>query len=469
MRVSVEWLQDWVDIDLGPEELAERLTVAGLEVDSVETAAPDFEGLVVAEIASVEPHPNADRLVVCRVDDGEAQHSVVCGAPNASSGLRAPFAAIGARLPGGSKVGRAKIRGVTSEGMLCSEKDLGLADESDGLLQLPQDAPLGQSVRDYLKLDDDAVLDIDLTPNRGDCFSVIGIAREIAATNGLEFELPAKPAIAAQHEEIFEVVLEAGGGCPRFVGRVLRGISMSATTPAWLVERLRRVGLRAIHPVVDVTNYVMLELGQPLHSYDLRKLDTCIAVRLANEAEKLTLLDGRNVDLDPEVMVIADNSGAIGLAGIMGGQSTAVDNETRDVFLEAAYFSPAAMAGRARRFGLHTDASMRFERGVDPEHQARAIERATELLLDIVGGEPGLLNESKLPEYLDERAPIRLRHERLQSVLGLGISAETVEQSLRVLAMDVARDQGKWRVTPPAFRFDLSIEEDLIRQHSGYT
>ncbi len=463
MRVNVDWLRDWVDIDLAPEELATRLTVAGLEVDSVDAAAPEFEGLVVAEIASVEPHPDADRLVVCEVNDGKEQHSVVCGAPNAATGLRAPFARIGARLPGGLKIGRAKLRGVVSEGMLCSGEELGLSEKSAGLLELPQDAPLGQSVRDYLRLDD-AILDIDLTPNRGDCFSVLGIAREIAATQGLELEPPAETAVTAQHDAIFDVALEAGEGCPRFVGRILRDISPQGVTPAWLVERLRRVGIRAIHPVVDVTNYVMLEFGQPLHSYDLQKLDTGIVVRLAHGGEKLTLLDGREVSLEPDVMVIADRSGAIGLAGMMGGRSTAVDGATQDVFLEAAYFSPSAMAGRARRFGLHTDASMRFERGVDPEHQARAIERATELLLTIVGGKPGPLNESKLPEHLNRNAPILLRHERLQSVLGLGVGAETVEKSLSVLAMDISREEGAWRVSPPAFRFDLNIEEDLIEE-----
>ena len=463
MRVNIEWLRDWVSIDLEPAQLAERLTVAGLEVDSVEAAAPDLEGPVVAEIAAVQPHPNADRLVVCQVDDGREQYVVVCGAPNATLGLRAPFAPVGARLPGGLKIGRAKLRGITSEGMLCSEKDLGLAEESDGLLELSEDAPLGQSIKEHLQLDD-AILDIDLTPNRGDCFSVLGVAREIAATQGLKLETPATTPVAPQSAETFSVKLEAEGGCPRFVGRVVRGISTSATSPVWLAERLRRVGLRPIHPVVDVTNYVMLELGQPLHSYDEQKLDTGIVVRLARQAETLTLLDGREISLEPDVMVIADDSGAIGLAGIMGGNSTAVDAQTQNVFLEAAYFSPPAMAGRARRFGLHTDASVRFERGVDPEHQARAIERATALLLDIVGGEPGPLVETKLTEHLTANEPILLRHERLQAILGLDVSTESVEHILQILAMDVGREKNGWRVTPPEFRFDLRIEEDLVEE-----
>ncbi len=463
MRVNLEWLREWVSIDLEPAELAERLTVAGLEVSSVEAAAPDFEGPVVAEITGVQPHPDADRLVVCEVDDGRKQHVVVCGAPNATSGLRAPFAPVGAQLPGGVKIGRAKLRGVTSDGMLCSGQDLGLSEESDGLLELAEDAPLGESIRDHLRLDD-AILDIELTPNRGDCFSVVGIAREVAATQGLELEPPANVPVKAQSSATFNVTLEAEAGCPRFVGRLIRGISITATSPVWLAERLRRAGLRAIHPVVDVTNYVMLELGQPLHSYDERKLDTGIVVRLARKREKLKLLDDREISLDPDVMVIADSSGAIGLAGIMGGNSTAVDAQTQDIFLEAAYFSPPAMAGRARRLGLQTDAATRFERGVDPENQARAIERATALLVEIVGGEPGPIVETKLSDHLAANEPILLRHDRLQAILGLDVDTESVEHILKILAMDVTQHKGGWRVTPPGFRFDLRIEEDLFEE-----
>ena len=463
MRVNLEWLREWVSIDLEPAELAERLTVAGLEVSSVEAAAPDFEGPVVAEITGVQPHPDADRLVVCEVDDGRKQHVVVCGAPNATSGLRAPFAPVGAQLPGGVKIGRAKLRGVTSDGMLCSGQDLGLSEESDGLLELAEDAPLGESIRDHLRLDD-AILDIELTPNRGDCFSVVGIAREVAATQGLELEPPANVPVKAQSSATFNVTLEAEAGCPRFVGRLIRGISITATSPVWLAERLRRAGLRAIHPVVDVTNYVMLELGQPLHSYDERKLDTGIVVRLARKREKLKLLDDREISLDPDVMVIADSSGAIGLAGIMGGNNTAVDAQTQDIFLEAAYFSPPAMAGRARRLGLQTDAATRFERGVDPENQARAIERATALLVEIVGGEPGPIVETKLSDHLAANEPILLRHDRLQAILGLDVDTESVEHILKILAMDVTQHKGGWRVTPPGFRFDLRVEEDLFEE-----
>jgi phenylalanyl-tRNA synthetase beta chain len=459
----MDWLRDWVHITLDPAELADRLTIAGLEVDSVEAAVPAFNGIVVGQIASVERHPNADRLVVCQVNDGSTEHTVVCGAPNAKNGLKAPFAPVGASLPGGVKIARAKLRGISSNGMLCSGKELGLSEDSSGLLALPENAPTGQSIKDYLRLDD-AIFDIDLTPNRGDCFSVLGIAREIAATEELELAPVPNTAISAQSSETFDVKLEANDSCPRFCGRVIKNIAASATSPIWMTERLRRAGVRAIHPVVDVTNYVMLELGQPLHSYDIDKLDAGIVVRFAKESEKLTLLDGRELTLQPDVMVIADGSGPIGLAGIMGGESTAVDTATRNIFFEAAFFSPTAMAGRARRFGLHTDASMRFERGVDPEHQERAIERATSLLLEIAGGECGPLTETKLSKHLPKISTITLRHDRLQSVLGLNLASDQIEQILHALEMRTDQQKGVWQVTPPNFRFDLNIEEDLIEE-----
>jgi phenylalanyl-tRNA synthetase beta chain len=463
VRVNVEWLRDWVDISIPATELAEKLTIAGLEVDSLETAAGDIAGVVVATITDVEPHPNADKLVVCQVDAGGEIHEVVCGAPNAARGLKTPFAAIGAELPGNLKIRRAKLRGVVSNGMLCSEKDLGLADSSSGLMELPADAPSGTSITDYLRLDD-TILDIDLTPNRGDCFSIIGVAREIAAGQGVEFPPPGITAIAPDSAETFPIKLEAAAGCPRFVARIIRGVSTTASSPLWLTERLRRAGLRAIHPVVDVTNYVMLELGQPLHSYDLDKLNNGIVVRHAAAFEPLTLLDGRSIEVDPSVMVIADSSGAIGLAGIMGGQTTAVNENTSNVLLEAAFFSPEAMAGRARRFGLHTDASLRFERGVDPTQQRRAVERTTELLLKIAGGSAGPLAETALDEFCQPIEQILLRHRRIESVLGLSVSADRIEGSLGLLGMEVARKNGDWLITPPAFRFDLKIEEDLIEE-----
>ncbi len=461
MRVNLEWLGEWVDLD--PDRLAEQLTIGGLEVDSLEPVASDFDGIVVAEILDVQPHPDADRLVVCTVNEGSAEHAVVCGAPNVSTGMRAAFAPIGATLPDARVIEPVELRGVASDGMLCSSAELGLGDDESGLLELEPDAPVGAALREYLRLDD-AVLDIDLTPNRGDCFSVLGIAREVAALNGTSLAPPAFKAVPAGTPDSFPVTLEAPAGCPRFVGRIIRNLATDRRSPLWLKERLRRAGLRPIHPVVDVTNYVMLELGQPLHGYDLGKLSGGIRVRLAEAGEKLTLLDGNEVALEPDILIIADDSGAIGIAGIMGGQGTAVEASTQDVFLEAAFFSPSAVAGRARRFGLHTEASVRFERGVDPVHQARAIERATALLLDIAGGDPGPVVETLDEHELPERAAIALRLDRLKSVLGVSLEPDRVENSLSALQMNLTRTDSGWSVVPPEFRFDLSVEEDLIEE-----
>lgn len=463
MRVNLEWLREWVDVAQDADRLAAQLTTAGLEVESVEAVSPPFEGIIVGHVTNLEPHPKADRLKLCEVFDGQSNHPIVCGAPNVEAGMKSAFAPVGAVLPDGSRIESVELRGVRSQGMLCSAKELGLSDDAEGILALEADAPAGVSLRDHLKLDD-AVLDIDLTPNRGDCFSVLGVARETAAIEG--HALPLRDMVSVPHSiaETFQVSLQAPQGCPRFVGRVIRGMTTGGTSPLWMQERLRRVGLRPIHPVVDVTNYVMLELGQPLHAYDLNRLTGSIVVRFAQPGESLALLGGRELELDPDVLVIADESGAIAMAGVMGGQSTAVEATTADVFLEAAFFSPETVAGRARRYGLHTDASLRFERGVDPQHQARAIERATELLLEIAGGEAGPLTETVAADHVPARQPITLRKERLDSLLGLPLPSEQVDNVLKVLHMDVQPADAGWRVTPPSFRFDLEIEEDLVEE-----
>ncbi|HSG64266.1 MAG TPA: phenylalanine--tRNA ligase subunit beta, partial [Gammaproteobacteria bacterium] len=470
MRVNVEWLRDWVDFDIEAAQLADLLTTSGLEVDAVLPAADAFNGVVVAEVVACGPHPDADRLRVCEVSDGHQKVTVVCGAPNVRAGLRVALARVGAALPGGRTIEAAKIRGVASAGMLCSALELGISDDAGGILELPEDADIGMDLRELLRLDDQ-ILDVDLTPNRGDCFSVIGIAREIAAGLGKSLRDRRIDPVPAALTDRFPVKLEAPDGCPRFVGRVIRGVGR-ATSPTWLVERLRRAGVRAIQPVVDVTNYVMLELGQPLHAYDLGRLGGEIRVRYAAPGEKLTLLDGRQVDLDPDLVVIADNSGPIGLAGIMGGQSTAVEEGSSEIFLEAAYFPPAAVSGRARRFGLHTDAATRFERGVDPENQIRAIERATALLLEIAGGDAGPTTETVARDHLPRAADISLRGDRIAGLLGHALPPETVERSLELLGMRLAADGANaWRVTPPSYRFDLTIEEDLVEEvarHVGY-
>jgi len=464
VRVNLNWLRDWIEFDLDASALAEKLTTAGLEVDAVVPVAAGFSGVVIGEVVAVSPHPNADRLRVCQVADGSRTATVVCGAGNVRVGLKAAFAPLGAVLPQAREITAASIRGVVSEGMLCSAAELGIAEDAQGLLELPVDAPAGTDLRNFLVLDDH-VLDIDLTPNRGDCFSVIGIAREIAAAQGTALRAPEIEPVAPSCDDVFGVHLGAGEGCARFAGRVIRNVATGRGSPIWLTERLRRAGLRAIHPVVDVTNYVMLELGQPLHSYDLGRLNGQIVVRHAQPKEKLRLLDGREIELADDVVVISDRSGAIGLAGIMGGESTAVGEATTDIFLEAAYFPPAALSGRARRFGLHTDASLRFERGVDPAEQARAIERATALLLDIAGGDPGPVTETVNTDALPRVPAITLRSERLAGVLGQAIPARTVEQSLAVLGMRLqSGGDGVWQVEPPSYRFDLTIEEDLIEE-----
>jgi len=463
MRVNLEWLREWVDFDLQAEQLAEQLTIGGLEVDSIEPIPPTAPGIVVAEVLDTQPHPNAERLNLCTVTDGVKTHSVVCGAPNVSRGLKAAFAPVGSALPDGREIKAIELRGVPSEGMLCSAAELGLSDDAAGLLELDSDAPVGTSLSEYLRLDD-MILDIDLTPNRGDCFSVLGVARETAALSGALFKPPQLAAVPASIEDTLGIELTASEACPRFAGRVIRNVATGRISPLWMRERLRRAGLRPIHPIVDVTNYVMLEFGQPLHSYDLSKLAGEISVRFAAAGDNLTLLDGSEIKLKPDVLVIADDSGAIGMAGIMGGEGTAVELSTQDVFLEAAFFSPDAIMGRARRYGLHTDASLRFERGVDPENQVRAIEQATRLLLDITGGDPGPVMVTDDDRYLPKNNPILLRHERLQTVLGVSLKREEVEKSLGVLEMEVEGIESGWSVLPPPFRFDLSIEEDLIEE-----
>jgi len=463
MRINLEWLREWVDFELDPQELANQLTIGGLEVGSIEEIVWSAKGVLVAKVIDSHPHPNADRLNICQVDTGNGCHSVVCGATNARKNLITAYAPPGAILPDGRTIESVKLRGVASDGMLCSPAELGLADEHSGLLELDANAPLGIRVEDYLRLDD-VILDLELTPNRGDCFSILGVSREVAALNGKSLKAPVIKAVSAQIADTFPVVLESKDACPRFVGRVIRGVSTGGCSPSWMRERLRRSGVRAIHPIVDITNYVMLELGQPLHSYNLEKLSGAIHVRYAETLEKITLLDGSEIELDPNVLVIADDSGPVGLAGIMGGDSTAVESTTTDIFLEAAFFTPASIMGRARKFGLHTEASLRFERGVDPEHQSRAIERATELLLEISGGRPGPITIIENKNYLPSNEAIPLRHDRLESVLGLSLNPGVVESSLGLLKMTLQKQDNGWLVIPPKFRFDLAIEEDLIEE-----
>jgi len=464
MQFNVDWLKQWVAIDLDAADLAARLTAAGLEVDDVRGVAAEFTDVVVAEIESCGPHPDADKLSLCTVNDGSSEQlQIVCGAPNARAGIRVPLARVGATIGPDFKIKRAKLRGVESSGMLCSARELGLSDDHSGLLELPNDAPIGEDLHDYLSLDD-TVIEVDLTPNRGDCLSIRGLARDVAAScradyTGLEIE-----PVAAAIDDGFPIRLEAPVDCPRYVGRIIRGIDTAARTPLWMVESLRRCGLRSISPVVDVTNYVLLELGQPMHAFDLDKLNDEIVVRRGRSGEKLVLLDESEVDLDADVLAICDSRGPVAIAGIMGGLESGVSETTTDILFESAWFNPATIMGKARAYGMQTDASHRFERGVDPCGQEAAVERATALLVAITGGRPGPLLVAEDRNHVPHNQAVTLRHARLEAVVGCNIPTDEVEAILGRLGMSVSRDKGGWSVTAPSNRFDIAIEEDLIEE-----
>jgi phenylalanyl-tRNA synthetase beta chain len=465
MKVPYSWLAEWVDVPWAARELGSRLTMAGFELDALEPAAPPFTNVVVAEIVSAERHPQADKLQVCRVSTGQGSDllQIVCGAPNARAGLKTALAMVGSSLPGGMEIKAAKLRGVESTGMLCSAKELGLSDNSAGIVEFPQDAPLGRPLRDYLELDD-SVLELNVTANRGDAMSIIGVAREVAALAGTKLTGPGVSTSTPATDDRFSVYLDAPAACPTFVGCVIRGVNNKAATPQRIRERLRRAGVRSISPVVDVTNYVMLELGQPMHAYDFAKLRGEIRVRTAHAGEQITLLDGKTIDATPDVLLITDKAGPVGLAGIMGGQRTAVSLDTTDVFFESAYFAPDAIIGRSRRWGLLTDAVQRYERGIDPTQQRRAVERAIGLLTSIAGGKPGPVTVTQSAEHQPKRAPVSLRRSRLERLLGVSIPDERVTSTLQALQMSVETTSEGWVATPPAYRFDITIEADLIEE-----
>jgi phenylalanyl-tRNA synthetase beta chain len=463
MKIAESWLREWVDPDLDSEALEHQLTMLGLEVDGVDTEGAGLDGVVVAEVLGVRKHPDADRLTVCKVSAGGEEIDVVCGAPNVTTGMKSPLAVPGITLPNGVRLRKSKIRGIVSNGMLCSAVELGLGEESDGILELPDDAPAGMPLTEYLGLPD-RVFDLDLTPNRGDCFSVLGVARDVAALTGSPLKPPDVAPVPASIDDILPVEIPLPEGCPSFAGRLIRNIDPTARSPLWLVERLRRSGLRGISPVVDITNYVMLELGQPLHAYDAARVQGAIRPRLAKPGEKVTLLDEKEVVVNEDTLVIADDSGAIGLAGIMGGLSTAVSGTTTDVFFEAAFWPQAFMAGRARSYGMHTDASLRFERGVDFDGQGRAVERATELLLEIAGGEAGPLVHQVAETHLPQRKPISLRRSRVSLLLGLDVEDGVVTGVLERLGLTLEANESGWEVVAPSYRFDITSEVDLIEE-----
>ncbi|MBA1378103.1 phenylalanine--tRNA ligase subunit beta [Pseudomonas brassicacearum] len=464
MKFSEQWLRGWVSPQVSQDELVARLSMAGLEVDSVTPAAGAFSGVVVGEVLSTEQHPDADKLRVCQVSNGAETFQVVCGAPNVRPGLKIPFAMIGAELPGDFKIKKAKLRGVESNGMLCSQAELQIGEGNDGLMELPADAPVGQDIREYLGLDD-ASIEVDLTPNRGDCLSVAGLAREVGALYDAPVTRPAIIAVPAVHDEVRSIEVLAPAACPRYLGRVIRNVDLSKPTPLWMVERLRRSEVRSIDAAVDITNYVMLELGQPLHAFDLAEINGGIRVRMAEEGEKLVLLDGQEVALRSDTLVIADHSRALAIAGVMGGEHSGVSSTTRDVFLESAFFGQIAVAGKARSYGLHTDASHRYERGVDWQLAREAMERATGLLLEITGGEAGPIIETVSEQHLPKVAPVTLRAQRITQMLGMEMEPTEVERLLSALGLAIRTDgEGQWQVEVPSHRFDISLEVDLIEE-----
>ncbi|TPH14429.1 phenylalanine--tRNA ligase subunit beta [Litorilituus lipolyticus] len=476
MKFSESWLREWVNPAISSDDLAHQITMAGLEVDGVDPVAGQFNNVIVGEVVECGQHPDADKLQVTKISLGDYSSDtvvqgelvdIVCGAKNCRLGLKVAVATVGAVLPGDFKIKKAKLRGVPSHGMLCSESELGLAESSDGILELPSDAPIGSCVRDYLDLND-VTIDVDLTANRGDCLGIKGLAREVGVLNSLAFTQPTINAVTPSIDDTRAINIEANEACPRYLGRVIKGINVNAQTPLWMVEKLRRCGTRAIDPVVDVTNYVLLELGHPMHAFDLAKIEGDIKVRFANKDEKLVLLDENEVTLNEETLLIADDVKALAMAGIFGGLHSGVTTESTDIFLESAFFAPLAILGKARQYGLHTDASHRYERGIDPELQREAMERATELLLEIVGGEAGPIVEAKSEQELPQSKSVELRRVKLDGRIGHHIEDEKVDEILTRLGFEVAStgaDIDKvWQVVVPAYRFDISIEVDLIEE-----
>lgn len=480
MKFSESWLREWVNPALSSDELAHQITMAGLEVDGVDPVAGEFSGVVIGEVVECGPHPDADKLQVTKISLGDYSSAtvvkgelvdIVCGAKNCRKGLKVAVATVGAVLPGDFKIKKAKLRGVPSFGMLCSESEIGLADDSAGIMELAADAPVGTCVRQYLDLND-VTIDVDLTANRGDCLGIKGLAREVGVLNSLAVTEPKITAVVPTIDDALTINVDATKACPRYLGRVIKGINPSATTPLWMVEKLRRCGTRSIDPVVDVTNYILLELGHPMHAFDLAKLDggvnAKINVRFANKDEKLTLLDENEVTLKEGTLVIADDSKALAMAGIFGGLESGVTTNTTDIFLESAFFAPLAILGKARQYGLHTDSSHRYERGIDPTLQFDAIERATELLLAIVGGQAGPVVEAKSDADIPKIKEISLRREMLDSRIGHHIGDEQVSEILTRLGFTVSTTGENlakvWQVIVPAYRFDIKIEVDLIEE-----
>jgi phenylalanyl-tRNA synthetase beta chain len=462
MKFSESWLRTFVDPAVTGDDFSHLLTMAGLEVEEEETVAPAFDNIVVANVLDVKKHPDADRLNVCLVETGHGEpQQIVCGAPNVAAGLKVPCALPGATLPGDFRIKVAKVRGVESSGMLCSAKELGISDDASGLLVLPADAPVGQDIRTYLDLND-RLLTLKLTPNRADCLSLAGVAREVSALTGTPAKQPVIEAIVPSIPDKREIALDASSACPLYCGRVISGVDAKVPTPEWMKRRIERSGVRSISALVDITNYVMLELGQPLHAFDNAKLEGAIHARMAQPGEKIRLLNEQTLELQEDVLLISDDSRPVAMAGIMGGEDSGITLDTREMFLESAFFTPKAIAGRARRYGFVSDASHRFERGVDFGATRQALERATSLILDICGGQAGPLCEAAAS--LPARNPVRLRLTRAAKVLGVSLSDKEIEGLLARLNLEYERSGTDFVVKPPSYRFDIEIEEDLIEE-----
>ncbi|MDC4506572.1 phenylalanine--tRNA ligase subunit beta [Acinetobacter baumannii] len=464
MKISENWLRTWVNPAIDSDTLSDQLTMLGLEVDELAPVAKPFTGVVVGEVLTVEQHPDADRLRVTTVNIGSGEPlQIVCGAPNVRAGMKAPVATIGAVLPGDFKIKKGKLRGVESQGMLCGASEIDLEDKIDGLLELPADAPVGVNIREYLKLDDN-VIDISITPNRGDCFSIRGIAREVAVINQLQMNEPEIKSVDATITDEKKVVINTDGA-PRYLGRVIKNVKVKAATPEWMEQALARSGIRTHSILVDVTNYVLMELGQPMHAFDLAKIEGTVHVRQAKPQEKLQLLNDQEVELQDDVMVIADDQKALAIAGIMGGLASSVTDDTTDIFLESAFFAPLAIAGRARRFGLHTDSSQRYERGVDFELPLIAMNRASQLIQELAGGEFGPITVAEKADLLPKREAIELKQAQVDQLLGYKVTAEFITDALTRLGCEVTvQADGEWSVVPPSHRYDMAIYQDLIEE-----
>jgi phenylalanyl-tRNA synthetase beta chain len=470
MKFSEKWLREWVNPSISTDELSEQLSMAGLEVDGIEAIAGEFSGVVVGEVVECGQHPDADKLQITKINVGDDELlDIVCGASNCRQGIKVAVAKVGAVLPGNFKIKKAKLRGQPSFGMLCSFSELGISDDHDGILELPVDAPIGQDIREYLELDD-VTIEVDLTPNRADCLGIKGLAREVGVLNQAAVKELQIAAVTESISDSRNIQLLAPEACPRYLGRVIKNINSDAVTPLWMVEKLRRSGVRSIDAVVDITNFVLLELGHPMHAFDNDKLEGDIVVRFAKQDEKLTLLDGNEVTLQDNTLVIADTQKALAIAGIFGGLDSGMTNQSSDIFLESAFFSPDVIMGKARQYGLHTDASHRYERGVDPQLQQVAMHRATQLLLDIVGGEAGPVIEAVDSNFVPKNRLVSLRHSRLSKVLGIEIAADTVTDIFERLGFSVSFEGSVslkniiWQINVPPYRFDISIEEDLIEE-----